>query len=89
MGSSRKLYNIAASLIAQELAAGHPELASIDRPHLVDVRLSLRQPGAAPSASQVERVVAHHLASLSTLVDDQLSGALAIAAGHSGRLRCA
>jgi S-adenosylmethionine synthetase len=85
-----KLYNVAASLIAADLVGGHPELASaecflvsqigepIDQPQLVDVRLSPRRGGAAPSVSQVERTVAHHLADLRTLADDQLSGALMI-----------
>lgn len=85
-----KLYNVAASLIAEDLVAGHPELASaecflvsqighpIDQPQLVDVRLSLRRPGAGPPVSEVERTVTHHLAGLRTLADDLLSGALAI-----------
>jgi len=85
-----KLYNVAASLIAEDLVAGNPELAlaecflvsqighPVDQPQLVDVRLSLRRPGVAPSVSEVERTVTHHLAGLRTLADDQLSGALAI-----------
>jgi len=84
-----KLYNVAASLIAEDLAADHPGLAAecfivsrighpIDEPQLVDVRLALRQPGTAPPRSQIEGVVAHHLAALRTLADDQLSGSLAI-----------
>ena len=85
-----KLYNVAASLIVEDLVAGDPGLASaecflvsqighpIDQPQLVDVRLSLRRTGAGPSVSEVERTVTHHLAGLRTLADDQLSGALAI-----------
>jgi len=85
-----KLYNVAASLIAEDLAADHPGLSAvecfvvsrighpIDQPQLVDVRLALRRPGTAPPSSQIERVVAHHLAGLRTLADDQLSGTLAI-----------
>jgi S-adenosylmethionine synthetase len=85
-----KLYNVAASLIAEDLATDHPELASaecflvsqigqpIDQPQLVDVRLSLRRPGAAPLVSEVERTVTHHLAGLRTLADDLLSGTVAI-----------
>jgi S-adenosylmethionine synthetase len=85
-----KLYNIAASLIAKDLVTPYPELASaecflvsqigqpIDQPQIVDVHLTLRRPGAAPSRAQIERTVERHLASLRTLADDQLSGALAI-----------
>jgi S-adenosylmethionine synthetase len=85
-----KLYNVAASLIAEDLVAAHPELASaecflvsqighpIDQPQLVDVRLALPPSAAAPPVSQIEETVAHHLAGLRTLADDQLSGALVI-----------
>jgi S-adenosylmethionine synthetase len=85
-----KLYSVAASLIAEDLVAAHPELASaecflvsqighpIDQPQLVDVRLALPPSAAAPPVSQIEETVAHHLAGLRTLADDQLSGALVI-----------
>jgi S-adenosylmethionine synthetase len=85
-----KLYNIAASLIAEDLVTCYPELESaecflvsqvgqpIDRPQLINVRLTLRTLATAPSRSEVERTITRHLAGLRTLADDQLAGTLVI-----------
>jgi S-adenosylmethionine synthetase len=85
-----KLYNVAASFIAEDLVTCYPELESaecflvsqvgqpIDQPQVVNVRLTLREPAKAPSRPQVEQIVARHLAGLRTLADDQLSGAIVI-----------
>lgn len=74
----RGLLKLIDSTIAEDFVAGHPELTSaecflvsqigqpIDQPQLVDVRSSLRRPGAGPSVSEVEWMVTHHLAGLRT-----------------------
>jgi hypothetical protein len=82
--------HIAASLIAEDLVTCYPELESaecflvsqvgqpIDRPQLINVRLTLRTLATAPSRSEVERTITRHLAGLRTLADDQLAGTLVI-----------
>jgi S-adenosylmethionine synthetase len=76
-----KLYNIAASLIAEAIVRDLPNIASaecylvsrighpIDDPQIADVRLRTREEAGAIPTSAVEEIVRQHLTTLVALAD--------------------